>query len=83
MKLYKYIITILAVLLSIAIISVICLAHNNNDLKDTIDIKNNRIHELQQMVYDRNYSLFICEMDKDENYELFMSCVYPDGFPEE
>lgn len=62
----------------IQIILLIMVLHYRNayvDALDTIEIKNNRIQELLT----DNYN---CKMAQDETYELFMSCVYPDGIPE-
>lgn len=77
------IIVILIILLISAILVSIYFYNKSKDLQDTVNIKNNRIQELLNTVHEQDYGLYTCKMARDETYELFMSCVYPDGRPYE
>lgn len=85
-KYFNFVYNVAAIMVIIIIVLTIAVTHlynENKDLQDTIDIKNNRIKELLNNKFNDEHSLYTCKMARDENYELFMSCVYPDGNPYE
>ncbi len=45
------------------------------DRENTIETKNIRIQDLETELYN-------CKMARDETYELFLNCVYPNGVPD-
>lgn len=73
----KKLICIVYFIVLIVCLVIICL------LVNTINKKDEEIQNYQIELNDRDWQLYIEEMKADEAYELFMSCVYPNGIPEE
>lgn len=73
----KKLICIIYSIVLIVCLVIICL------LVNTIDKKDEEIQNYQIELNDRDWQLEIEKMKVDEAYELFMSCVYPNGIPEE
>lgn len=72
---------ILTILLFISICNSIIFLIKIKDLNNTIDIKNQRIQYFQNELHEKNIQLHNTKMAYDEYYELFLSCVYPNGMP--